>query len=156
MTEQKNTHKIIFHADDDEDDRLLFMDAVSDLNPAVRVKQAEDGQKLLNILHSSPLEVPEMLFLDINMPGKDGFQCLEEIRGSKGRLNSLRIIMLSTSSSSSSAENIKRSFELGADLYAVKPSSFAGLKELLYDILASDWKGQKSSSKVYSALSRLI
>lgn len=152
--ERKKTYKVIFHADDDEDDRLLFMDAVAELDLAVRVRQAEDGQKLLNILHSSTLEVPEIVFMDINMPGKNGFQCLEEIRSAKECLNRLRIIMLSTSSS---PENIKRSFELGADLYAVKPSSFAGLKEMLYEILVSDWKVvQKSSSKMYSVLNGLM
>lgn len=154
MMQQKNTRKVIFHADDDEDDRQLFMEAVAELELAVSVKQAADGQNLLNILHSSTIEMPEIVFLDINMPGIGGFECLQQIRSSKVPLKHLCIIMLSTSGT---PENIKRSFELGADLYAVKPSSFAGLKEMLYEILAGEGKAvQKSGSNVYSVLNWLM
>ena len=82
MLQQNNSYKIIFHADDDEDDRMLFMDAIAELNLPIKVQQAEDGQKLLNCLYSPELEIPEIVFLDINMPGKSGFECLEEIRNS--------------------------------------------------------------------------
>lgn len=136
MLQQKNSQKIIFHADDDEDDRLLFMDAVNELNMPIKVKQAEDGQKLLNCLYSPELEIPEIVFLDINMPGKSGFECLEEIRNAEDPLKQMKIIMLSTSSN---IENVELSYELGADLYAVKPSTFQGLKSLLAEILTLEW-----------------
>lgn len=136
MLEHKNSPKIIFHADDDEDDRMLFMDAVAELNLPIKVQQAEDGQKLLNCLYSPDLEIPEIVFLDINMPGKSGFECLKEIRNAEDPLKQLKIIMLSTSSNT---ENIDLSYELGADLYAVKPSTFNGLKSLLTQILNSEW-----------------
>ncbi|UUW11239.1 response regulator [Flavobacterium plurextorum] len=136
MLQQKNSQKIIFHADDDEDDRMLFMDAVNELDMPIKVQQAEDGQKLLNCLYSPALEIPEILFLDINMPGKNGFECLEEIRNADDRLKQLKIIMLSTSSN---IENVELSYKLGADLYAVKPSTFHGLKSLLTEILELQW-----------------
>ncbi|GGF28168.1 hypothetical protein GCM10011518_41850 [Flavobacterium limi] len=130
------------------------MDAIAELDLPFTVKQACDGKELLESLNHNRLEIPEIVFLDINMPGIGGFECLKEIRDAKDRLNRLRIIMLSTSGT---RENIRRSFELGADLYAVKPSSFAGLKDMLYEILASDLKAvQKSSSKVYSVLNWLM
>ncbi|RZJ91982.1 MAG: response regulator, partial [Chryseobacterium sp.] len=56
MIKQKNSYRVIFHADDDEDDRMLFADAVAELDLAVKVKQAQDGQKLLDILYSGTLE----------------------------------------------------------------------------------------------------
>ena len=63
MVQQNNSYRIIFHADDDEDDRMLFMDAVTELNLPLTVRQAEDGQKLLNCLYSPALEIPEIFFL---------------------------------------------------------------------------------------------
>ncbi|EJG02218.1 MULTISPECIES: response regulator [Flavobacterium] len=64
------------------------------------------------------------------MPGKNGFECLEQIR------SGVKVIMLSTSSN---AENIQRSYELGADYYAVKPSTFQALKDLLQNVMDMDW-----------------
>jgi len=64
--------------------------------------------------------------------------------------------MLSTSST---PDNIARSFELGADLYAVKPSTFQGLKELLSEILGAQREQAqeiKNNSKVYSSLTWLL
>ncbi|ABQ06581.1 response regulator [Flavobacterium johnsoniae] len=136
MLQQNNSYKIIFHADDDEDDRMLFMDAVTELNLPIKVQQAEDGQKLLNCLYSPELEIPEIVFLDINMPGKSGFECLEEIRNWEDPLKQIKIVMLSTSSN---IENVELSYKLGADLYAVKPSTFHALKSLLTEILKLQW-----------------
>lgn len=137
MLQQQNSRKIIYHADDDEDDRLLFMDAVSELDLDINVVQAEDGHQLLNTLYQAVLPIPEMLFLDINMPGKNGLECLKEIKNTGGAFNDLRVIMLSTSSSDYS---IDTSYQLGADFYAVKPGSYQELKKLLLDIFMTDWK----------------
>ncbi|RZJ63965.1 MAG: response regulator, partial [Flavobacterium sp.] len=107
-----------------------------------------------DILYSGTLEVPEIVFLDINMPGKSGFDCLQEIRCAQGHLDRMRIIMLSTSGT---PENIKRSFELGADLYAVKPSTFAELKEMLGEILALEpGTVQINKNKVYSTFTGML
>jgi DNA-binding NarL/FixJ family response regulator len=70
------------------------------------------------------------------MPGKSGFECLEEIRNAEDPLKQMKIIMLSTSSN---IENVELSYKLGADLYAVKPSTFHGLKSLLTEILKLQW-----------------
>ncbi|KAF2334592.1 response regulator [Flavobacterium nitrogenifigens] len=146
MLQQKNSHKIIFHADDDEDDRMLFMDAVTELNLPIKVQQSEDGQKLLDCLYSPQLEIPEIVFLDINMPGKSGFECLEEIRNAEDPLKHMKIIMLSTSSN---IENVELSFELGADFYAVKPSTFHGLKSLLAEILTLEWNASWNKKQFF-------
>lgn len=136
MSKPENFHKIIYHADDDEDDRMLFMDAVDELGLKFKVKQAENGQQLLHSLYHAASEIPELLFLDINMPGKNGLECLQEIRTGAVPFNGLKVIMLSTSKSSYS---IDRSYELGADFYAVKPDTYQELKKLLLDILSIDW-----------------
>jgi len=145
MSRLKDSKKVIFIADDDEDDRLLFLDAVQDLGLPVAVESACDGQQLLNTLCSTMQRLPDLIFLDINMPVKNGFDCLEEIRSNKGALKEIKIIMLSTSRS---PDNIELSYKLGADLYAVKPSTFQGLKNLLQKVFELDWSSvQKSSNK---------
>lgn len=145
MSEAFNSHKNIFLADDDEDDRMLFMEALGDLEFPAMVNMAVDGVELLDMLFQNAQQLPDIIFLDINMPGKNGFECLREIRSSGGRLKEVRIIMLSTSRS---PENIDLSYELGADLYAVKPSTFQALKELLLKIFQMDWSSvQKQTGK---------
>lgn len=134
MLQQQNTPRIIYLADDDEDDRLLFLDAVQELSLPVTVKASEDGNQLLNTLFKADEALPEIIFLDINMPVKNGFQCLEEIRSKQ--FNDIKVIMLSTSRS---PDNINLSYQLGADFYAVKPSTFQELKKLLQSILTIDW-----------------
>jgi CheY-like chemotaxis protein len=136
MLQQQNSHKIIYLADDDEDDRMLFLDAIEELSLPILVNALEDGQQLLNTLYQTTVSLPEIIFLDINIPGKNGFECLEEIRNSESPFSAIKVIMLSTSRSD---ENINLCYELGADFYAVKPSTFQGLKKLLKDIMERDW-----------------
>lgn len=136
MLEKPNSHHVIYLADDDEDDRMIFLDAVKELNLPLKVEEADDGHQLLDHLYKTAEKIPEIIFLDINMPGKNGFECLKEIRNGSEPYSSTKIIMLSTSSSEHS---IELSYELGADFYAVKPSTYQGLKKLLQGIFTMDW-----------------
>lgn len=136
MAQEQNSRKIIYLAEDDDDDSILFQEALSELNPDVAVKVSEDGQQLLNNLYKMESGTPEIIFLDINMPCKNGFECLKEIR-SCSCFDAVKVIMFSTSSSTL---HIELSYRLGADLYAVKPGPYQELKELLQDVLAADWK----------------
>ncbi|WP_281631611.1 response regulator [Flavobacterium luteolum] len=145
MSKLHNPQKFIFIADDDEDDRMLFFDAVQDLNLPAVIESASDGEELLNTLCGKTKHLPDLIFLDINMPIKNGFDCLQEIRSKDGALKEVRIIMLSTSRST---DNIELSYKLGADFYAVKPSTFQGLKDLLQKVFEMDWKNvEKNSTK---------
>lgn len=127
-----NSQRFIYLADDDSDDREFFADALLEIDPDTILKQAEDGMYLMaNLFTLSNSELPEFIFLDINMPGKSGLECLEEIR-KKDNLKQVNIIMLSTSSD---PENISRAMELGATFYVVKPSCFERLKSLLEEVL---------------------
>ena len=89
----------------------------------------------LDFINSTSVDA---VFLDINMPGKSGLECLKEIRNSEGVLKEVNIVMLSTSSD---PENIQKALELGATCYAVKPSSFEKLKSLLKEVLSMDLVG---------------
>jgi len=126
------TKRYIYLADDDNDDRDFFADAMSEIDSDVILKQTCDGIHLMDeLLALSNKDLPEFIFLDINMPRKSGLECLEEIRNHEN-LKAVNVVMLSTSSA---PENIQMAFALGATFYAVKPSTFEKLRSLLDEIL---------------------
>lgn len=144
MLERQHSHKMIYLADDDRDDRDLFFDALKELSLPVSLTTAEDGLDLLDKLSQNGAKQPDIIFLDINMPGINGFECLKELRSGSLPFKNAKVIMFSTSSSRS---HIELSFKLGADFYAVKPSSFIELKKLLYEIITLDWQAEKHSKE---------
>lgn len=78
------------------------------------------------------------------MPGKGGFECLEEIRNKQDVLSEINIIILSTSNDPG---DIDRALELGADFYAVKPSSFDVLISFVKQVLQIDWQMTEDTKK---------
>lgn len=142
-----NSRRFIYQADDDSDDREFFADALGEIDPDVILKQAPDGMRLMDeLLALVSSDLPQFIFLDINMPGKTGLECLAEIRKSKGVLKDVNIVMLSTSSD---PENIRRASELGATFYAVKPSCFEKLKSILEEVLSINLVGAIGEKKKF-------
>jgi len=142
-----NFQRFIYLADDDQDDREFFADAVLEIDPGVILEQAPDGMHLMDeLLALSPSELPEFIFLDINMPGKSGLECLQEIRNSEGSLKEVSVVMLSTSSDPAI---IEKSMELGATFYAVKPSCFQRLKSLLEQVLSMNLAGSAEEKRKF-------
>ncbi len=127
---------LVFLADDDGDDREFFKSACSEVDNVLRCRTFSDGKSILDYLVKNGSELPDIIFMDINMPGKDGFQCLEEIRSIK-HLRDLCIIIYSTSKN---LKDIKKSYELGANGFVQKPNSFSSLKNLLVSIFETDWQ----------------
>lgn len=142
--EKQNSLRSIYLADDDQDDRELFVDALSEVDPSVVLTQAKDGVQLMEILSTIKEPLPEILFLDLNMPGKSGFECLEEIRKQGGSLKEINIIILSTSND---PEDIEKALSLGATFYAVKPNCFDLLKSFVKEVLQLDWNMNRNSEK---------
>src|SRR5688572_16802485 len=105
-------------ADDDDDDRLLFLDALKELSVPVNLSVAANGEILMDVLAKSPLT--DIVFLDLNMPLKNGFECLEEIRADI-RWRDLPVIIFSTSSQPSAIDQVYRR---GAQLYIRKPNDY--------------------------------
>ena len=112
------THIIL--ADDDEDDRLFFTDAFEELKISTKVQTFRDGAELMEYLNSEQAVLPEILFLDLNMPKKNGIECLHEIK-SNPKFENMAIAIYSTSSSE---EHIEETFVSGANIYIKKPSEF--------------------------------
>ncbi len=126
----------ILLADDDEDDRLLFKEAFRELRIKTEVKTVNDGDELMDYLKDENSSLPNVLFLDINMPGKNGIDCLDEIRKSR-KLKHLPVAMYSTSSSK---KDIETTLLKGADIYITKPNDFESLKRVLNHVALINWQ----------------
>lgn len=127
--------KNIFLADDDEDDRLFFEEALKEVCDDAVLTVAENGDELMEILYRPPVPMPDVIFLDLNMPKKNGFECLAEIKKS-GTLKDLPIIIFTTSLQE---ESIKKVYSQGANYYVRKPTDFRQLKLIVEKLLAIDW-----------------
>jgi CheY-like chemotaxis protein len=130
-------------ADDDEDDRTFFKEALQELKVKTKVTLVNDGLQLMNYLNQPDNKLPNVIFLDINMPVKSGLECLREIRRNK-RLRDLAIAIYSTSSSE---ENIEEAFVQGANIYIKKPSDFSMLKNVLEQVINLNWQYHTSGLK---------
>jgi CheY-like chemotaxis protein len=113
-------------ADDDQDDTELFHEALKDIDGTIELSAANNGKEALRKL-SQLVAIPEIIFLDINMPEMDGWDCLMNIKRSE-RLKSIPVLMFSTSSTSI---NGKKAVQSGAIGYLEKPTSYLKLKEFL-------------------------
>jgi len=133
--DQKSTH--ILFSDDDTDDALLFTQAADLMKSSILLSFAEDGEQLMRYLARESL--PDMIFLDLNMPVKNGIECLREIRNDK-KLDGLPIIVYTTSDN---PRDIDTCFDLKANLYVVKPTSFESIIKTLKKIINIDFSNHE-------------
>ena len=125
--------KHIYFADDDPDDFFLFKSTLFEIDNAVLVSYFRHCDELLKNLESSA-ELPDIIVLDLNMPGNDGQRCLIILK-TDSRLQHIPVVMYSTSNHELA---IKTAYSNGAHKYIVKPNSIEKLKTILNDILAID------------------
>lgn len=123
-------------ADDDEDDRLFFTDAFDELKINTKVNTYNDGVELMDYLNTEDAGLPQVLFLDLNMPRKSGMECLSEIK----RDNKFKDIAIAIYSTSASEEDIENTFVQGANIYIKKPSDFKTLKKVLSQVVTINWQ----------------
>lgn len=125
---------VILMADDDEDDRLLTQDALTESRVVNELHFVEDGVQLLEYLERkgkfadkavSPR--PGLILLDLNMPRMDGREALESIKANPN-LKSIPVVILTTSKQE---EDMVKGYNLGAASYITKPVTFDGLVELM-------------------------
>lgn len=118
--------KIIFLADDDRDDTEMFCEALEEIDDNIVCHCAINGEEFfrkLEMLH----EKPQLIFLDLNMPIMDGWECLKKLKDDKNYKNIPAIII----STSSHQEDMVNAVKLGAICYFVKPNSYNELIRVL-------------------------
>jgi len=131
-------YKTVFLADDDVDDRDIFMDAVREIDSSIHCLFAPDGEIALKALDSDILEKPELIFLDLNMPKINGKQLLRQLKRIDG-VNMIPVIMYSTYFTDADLEEIKG---LGAVHCLLKKTRFSELRNSLNEILSKRWDPQ--------------
>ena len=115
-------------ADDDMDDRLFFEDAIEELFTSYKLSTVTDGVELMEVLFDNSEQLPDILFLDINMPRKNGCECLAEIKAND-MLKEIPVVIFSTSLD---MEIVNKLYENGAHYYIRKPGDFNVLKKVIY------------------------
>jgi len=147
----KNTPLHIILADDDEADRLIFTEAFSELKIQTIVSTVNSGVQLMERLNKKKSILPHLIFLDLNMPGKNGLQCLNEIR-SDAKLKDIFIAIYSTSSSD---KDMEETFNNGANMYITKPSDYDALKKVLEKAVMTTFQFQDKSMNRENFLLRI-
>lgn len=125
----------ILLADDDATDRLLFKEAFEELKMKTIVTMVNDGVALMNYLIESKNILPHLLFLDLNMPLKNGLTCLKEIKS----LDKLKTISIAIYSTSASEKDMEETFLGGANVYIKKPNDFNKLKKVLEKAILANY-----------------
>ena len=138
----------IFYADDDDDDLMFFTEAIEKISTEVKTTIVlhihKNGESLIeNVRNNKTLT--GVIFLDINMPFKSGFELLEDIR-KDSEIKHFPVVMYSTSSNQ---DNIDKSQSLGANFYVIKPYKFENLKDMIANFVNMDWKNHKADPKTF-------
>lgn len=127
-----NQFKRVFLIDDDEDDRLFFGIGLNEYDPSIEFLYDRDSETALRRLTEKMQPLPDIVFLDWNMPKLSGRQILGAIRAN-GRYDEVPVIIFTTSSS---MQDKAEAAELGASFFLSKPASLYELKKNLEDIFS--------------------
>lgn len=118
-------------ADDDLDDCLFFKEALEELPVDAFLSTVNDGVQLMDFLSTNSGNLPDTLFLDLNMPRKSGIECLSEIKV-MDELKNLPIIIFSTSLDLDVVDSL---YAKGANYYIRKPGEFSALKKVILEAI---------------------
>ena len=138
-------------ADDDEDDRSMFKEAIEEIPIHTNLLMFNNGEELMEYLKRPGIELPDLVFLDLNMPIKSGMQCLKEMRCNPA----LKDISVAIYSTSSSERDIEATFVNGANIYLNKPNNFNKLQESIEKVLQINWQYHTSNLNRDNFLFRL-
>ncbi|MBA9074542.1 CheY-like chemotaxis protein [Flavobacterium gossypii] len=121
--------------DDDKDDRETFQDAFNELNSNNVLMTFKNGLEAIDYLNAIE-DVPDIIFLDLNMPIMGGLETLREIRKNE-RYKLLSVVIYSTSSSE---KDIEETLVAGANIYITKPTNYRVLKDMLTKVMKMNWQ----------------
>ena len=127
-TSANKTQRVVLLVDDDEDEHEIFLSALNNLGDELTFVSAVSCDHALKILSSV---MPDVIFLDVNMPRINGIKCLEEIRKIK-KLSRVPVYIYSTGINSKEGQ---KAILLGAEDYIIKPNSINALSSILREIL---------------------
>jgi CheY-like chemotaxis protein len=129
---------VILFADDDADDRDLMREAFAEAAEEVDFHTVDDGVELMDALRGPSDSIdgirPDVLLLDLNMPRKNGYAALAEMKADP-ELRKFPVVIFSTSSSNS---DVQFALEHSAASYVVKPTDYDSLLKFVSD-LTSYW-----------------
>ena len=125
-------HLNILLADDDVDDCLFFKEGLEGSTLSTHLTTVPDGEHLMRMLMNEAYQLPDVLFLDLNMPRKNGFECLSEIK-----LNSkLKLLPVVVYSTSFEQEVVNQLYKNGAQYFLRKPPEFSQFKKIILQTLS--------------------
>jgi CheY-like chemotaxis protein len=139
MAKEVVTPKILFLVDDDQDDQDIFQEAVKLIDKDIVCYTACDGKDALTKLRDA-LFLPDVVFLDLNMPVMNGKECLKALKQDK-HLRHIPVIVYSTSAAEKEKSNC---LSLGASHYISKPSQFNLLVSKLQEMFENNWIARKN------------
>jgi CheY-like chemotaxis protein len=119
----------IFFGDDDQEDIDFFKRAINETSEEIKITIAKDGLELLQFLD---VVIPDLIFLDLNMPRMNGVDCLKEIRN-RLTCKEVPVIIYSTTAEKS---HIEITYALGANMYIQKPPNYGKIKDQLKQTLS--------------------
>ena len=122
-----HTNRVIYLADDDEDDRSFMRNAIEEAGWQATIIEAENGQELLHLIQQQ--ETPEairLIVLDMNMPKMSGLEVLQAVRADQSFQHIPTIIM----STSAEPEEVREAYRCGINAYIRKPDSYRSLNTI--------------------------
>lgn len=119
-------HKILMIVEDDVDDRLYFCNAVKEIDASYECLEAWNGVHAFQVLRKAK-QLPDFIFIDINMPVMNGLDCLEKLKEDE-LLKRIPVIIYTTSKYQ---KNIDYTRELGASYFITKPVDLKKLPRLI-------------------------
>ncbi len=123
------SHRILL-IEDDADDQFFFMDALGLVASGLQCQIAHDGVEALR--HLDTFELPSLIFLDLNMPRMNGYECLSRIRESAAK--DVPVVVISTSTNPRDKKRVK---ELGASIFLEKSGDHKKLRGQLAEIFST-------------------
>lgn len=132
--------------DDDLDDCLYFQEALIEVNDNHTYLCFNSSAAVILYLNLEDTLVPDILFLDLNMPGMDGKDCLKQIRTLR-KYSGMPIAIYSTSDSDIDKEE---TLARGANIYVKKPNSLEKLKSILLKVLNIQWQFHQMQLNIHT------
>ena len=144
VTQPSHTKKIsnIVLAEDDIDDQNIFQIALQEIDSAIQTQFVSNGKELLRLLQT---EQPDLLFLDLDMPYKNGLECLIEMKNEPA-LEKIPVVVFSSTTKPS---NIQTAYEVGAHLFFIKPPIYSDYLSSIKAIFQLDWSDPDAVKNQY-------